>query len=312
MKVLVTGGAGFIGSHLAERLVELGNEVVVIDNLSVSDCNIPILKNLGVSINICDISKFEEIESLFKGVDIVFHLAAMNRAQRSIENPLLANEYNITGTLNVLEAAKRAGVSRFVNISSSSVYTGVRDRLLSEDMPLSPPHPYGVGKLAGEHYARIYYELYHLPFVTLRYFSVYGPRQLGDIDKAGVIAKFIHSAFSNKPLTIYGNGEQKRNFTYVSDVVDLTIKASETKDATGNVFNLANPQEVSVNYLAGLIKKILGKDLKIEYLPPILGDCERNPADISRLKEILGFSPKIDFEEGIRRTIDWYVEKLKI
>ncbi|MEW6104045.1 MAG: NAD-dependent epimerase/dehydratase family protein [bacterium] len=312
MKVLVTGGAGFIGSHLVEGLVSSGCDVIVIDNLSVSDCNISILKNLGASINICNIANFDEIKGLFKGVDKVFHLAAMNRAQRSIENPLLANEYNITGTLNVLEASKRAGVSMFINVSSSSVYAGVRDRLLSEDMPLLPPHPYGVGKLAGEHYARIYYELYGMQYVTLRYFSVYGPRQLGDIDKAGVIAKFIHSAFSNKPLTIYGNGEQKRNFTYVSDVCSLTIKAGETKEAIGKVINLANPNEVSVNYLADVIKKILGRNLKVEYLPPISGDPKRNPADISRLKEIFGFSPKVDFREGIEKTIDWYVEKLKI
>ncbi len=308
MKTLVTGGAGFIGSHLVERLVELGHSVVVIDNLSVSDCNIPILKNLGVSCNICDISKFDEIRRLFKGIDIVFHLAAMNRAQRSIENPLLANEHNITGTLNVLEASKLFGVSRVINISSSSVYAAVRDKLLSEDMPLSPPHPYGVGKLAGEHYAKIYYELYGLAFTTLRYFSVYGPRQLGDIDKAGVIAKFIHCAFSNKPLTVYGDGKQKRNFTYVSDVVDLTIKAAETDNAIGKTINLANPHEVSINYLVGVIKKILDHDVNIEYLPPIVGDPERNPANISLLKEIFGISLKIDFEEGIKKTVEWYLK----
>ncbi|MEW6482706.1 MAG: NAD-dependent epimerase/dehydratase family protein, partial [bacterium] len=206
---------------------------------------------------------------------------------------------------------RRAGISRFINISSSSIYAGVRDRLLSEDMPLSPPHPYGVGKLAGEHYARIYYELYGLPFVTLRYFSVYGPRQLGDIDKAGVIAKFIYCAFSYKPLTIYGNGEQKRNFTYVSDVTDLTIKASEVDSAIGKTINLANPNEVSINYLVEIIKKILGEELKIEYLPPIKGDPPRNPADISRLKEVLGASLKVNFEEGIRRTIDWYQSTIR-
>lgn len=311
MKALVTGGAGFIGSHLAERLVELGHNVIVIDNLSVSDCNIPLLKKLGVDIKICDISKFDEIKGFFKGCDIVFHLAAMNRAQRSIENPLLANEYNITGTLNVLEASKNAQVSKVINISSSSVYGAVRERLLSEDMALYPCHPYGVSKLAGEHYTRIYYELYGLQCVTLRYFSVYGPRQLGHIDKAGVIAKFIHCAFSDKPITIYGTGEQKRNFTYVSDVVSLTIKAAETDAAIGKVINIANPNEVSINYLVEVIKGILKKPLKIEYLPPISSDPPRNPADISMLSKILKSSLKIDFEEGIKKTIDWYKETFK-
>ncbi|HAW49426.1 TPA: hypothetical protein DCX16_00510 [bacterium] len=309
MKVLVTGGCGFIGSHLVERLIELGNNVVAIDNLSVSDCNVSSLKKLSACIYPYDISDYNSISSLFDGVDMVFHLAAMNRAQRSIKNPLLANASNITGTLNVLEASCKAGVSKFVNISSSSVYAGVRDRLLSEDMLLSPPHPYGVGKLAGEHYARIYWELYKLPTTTLRYFSVYGPRQLGDIENAGVIAKFIHCAFSGKPLTVYGDGEQKRNFTYVSDVVDITIKAGLVNKTIGNIINVANSREVSVNYLISIIKKFIKRDIDVEYLPRIQGDPERNPADITKAKEILEFSPKVDFEEGIQKTIEWYKEE---
>ncbi|MDI6752204.1 MAG: GDP-mannose 4,6-dehydratase [bacterium] len=306
MNCLVTGGAGFIGTNLVEELVRKGNRVRVIDNLSVSDCNVGFLKGIGADLMVEDIANYEGIRGLFEAIDVVFHLAAMNRAQRSIEDPLAANSANITGTLNVLEASRRMGVKRFINISSSSVYAGVRDGLLSEDMPLAPPHPYGVGKLAGEHYVRIYHQLYNLSTVTLRYFSVYGPRQLGDIEKAGVIARFIHLASSGKPLEIYGDGEQQRNFTYISDVVQLTIKSSDQAKAVGEIINVANPKEVSVNYLSAVVEKVIGKPLEKRYLQKLSGDPERNPADVSKADKLLGFIPKIDFQEGIEKTVEWY------
>ncbi|MFH0775871.1 MAG: NAD-dependent epimerase/dehydratase family protein [bacterium] len=306
MNCLVTGGAGFIGTNLVEELVKQGHKVRVIDNLSVSSSNVGFLKEIGADLQVEDIADYERIQGLFEGIDVVFHLAAMNRAQRSIEYPLAANAANITGTLNTLEASRRSGVKRFINISSSSVYAGVRDGLLSEDMPLAPPHPYGVGKLAGEHYARIYHELYGLPTVTLRYFSVYGPRQLGDIEKAGVIAKFIHLASQEKPLEIYGDGEQQRNFTYISDVVKLTIKSSEVPNAVGEVINVANPNEVSVHYLADAVEKVMKKPLERNYLPGLVGDPKRNPADVSKADKLLEFVPEVSFSEGIEKTVEWY------
>ncbi len=308
--ILVTGGAGFIGTNLVEKLCKKGHFVKVIDNLSVSNINLGCLKELGVEIFEKDIGDFREIESLFKGIDTVYHLAAMNRAQRSIENPLLANKSNITGTLNVLESSRKAGVEKFVNISSSSVYAGVRNRPLKETDLLFPPHPYGVGKLCGEHYARLYYTIYGLKTVTLRYFSVYGPRQLGGIEKAGVVAKFIHRILKGIPIEIYGNGEQKRNFTFVDDVVDYTIKAAEAKEAVGEIFNIANENEITVNQVAEIIQKVSKKDARIFYTKSLIGDPARNPADITKAKSLLKIEPKWDFEKGIEKTIEWHKAKV--
>lgn len=308
MHYLITGGAGFIGTNLCEELITRGHQVSVIDSLCISEVNVPFLKEKGVTLYIEDIANFEAIEKCFAGVDVVVHLAAMNRAQRSIEMPLEANEVNITGTLNCLEAARRAGVQRFVNISSSSVYVNQRDVLLEEDMPLAPPHPYGVGKLAGEHYARIYKELYDLNTVSLRFFSVYGPRQLGDIDKAGVVAKFIHHAMSGLPLEIYGDGSQLRNFSYVSDVVECVIRATEKPEAIGEVINVANEREVDVNYLAEVVKEVTGKEITIEHTPALKGDPSRNPASTKKCERLVGFTPQATFEEGVKKTFDWYVQ----
>ncbi|USN91828.1 MAG: NAD-dependent epimerase/dehydratase family protein [Candidatus Nomurabacteria bacterium] len=306
MHYLVTGGAGFIGTNLCEELVRKENKVSVIDNLCISNTNVPFLTDIGVILYKKDIINFEDIKTCFKGVDVVVHLAAMNRAQRSIEMPLEANEVNIKGTLNCLESARQHGVKRFVNISSSSVYANQRDVLLQEDMPLAPPHPYGVGKLAGEHYARIYNELYGLKTVSLRFFSVYGPRQLGSIDKAGVVAKFIHHAMKDLPLEIYGDGTQLRNFSYVSDVVRCVLKACEKDEAVGEIINVANEREVDVNYLASVVKKVVGKEVEIKHTTALKGDPSRNPADTKKCEKLLSFTPGLSFEEGVEKTYEWY------
>jgi len=306
MNVLVTGGAGFIGINLVEELVKLGFNVKVIDNLSISNANVEHLNELGVEFYEKDIGNYDEIKDLFKGVDCVYHLAAMNRAQKSIENPLKANKVNLTGTLNVLEASRQAKVKKFVNISSSSVYKRKEDIPLKEEDELRPPHPYGVGKLAGEHYCRVYYEIYGLPVVTLRYFSIYGPGQLGNIDKAGVVAKFIYHVFNDKPIEIYGYGEQKRNFTYVGDAIKLTIKAAQSEAAVGKVFNVANETEVSINELAKIIESVTGKKPKITHTDPIIGDPKSNPANIELAKRVLGYHPSTSFEDGIKKTVEWF------
>lgn len=306
MRYLITGGAGFIGTNLCELLVREGHEVVVIDNLSVSDVNVPYLEELGVALHTMSIVDFEAISPLFHGVDHVIHLAAMNRAQRSVEDPLGANAVNIDGTLFCLEAAKRADVKRFINVSSSSVYAYAGNSLLTEDMPLAPPHPYGIGKLAGEHYTRVYHELYELETTSLRFFSVYGPRQLGSIEKAGVVAKFIHHAANNTPLEIYGDGTKMRNFSYVTDVIACVMRAVTESKAVGETINVANPREVTVEYLATTVQSVTGTTAPIVHTNSLKGDPERNPADTSKCTRILGYEPTISFEEGIRLTYDWY------
>lgn len=308
MKYLVTGGAGFIGTNVCELLVKRGHKVSVVDNLSITDKNVSSLQEMGVSVHQADIIHFRDIESLFRGVDVVVHLAAMNRAQRSIEMPLEANEVNITGTLNCLEAARMYNVKRFVNVSSSSVYANQRDVLLSEDMPVSPPHPYGVGKLCGEHYSRIYNEIYNLPTVSLRFFSVYGPRQMGSIDKAGVVAKFIHQAMTGAPIEIYGDGMQMRNFSYVSDVAECVLRASQSDGVVGEVINVANPVEVTVNYLVDLVKTTTGKDVPVYHRDVLVGDPSRNPASVKKCEALLGYTPAVSFEDGVKKTYEWYIQ----
>ncbi len=210
----MTGGAGFIGSHLSERLASLGNEVAIIDNLSTGKQNIDTLSSLGIKIYQSDITNLSEIEEYFKDVDIVFHLAAMNRAQRSILDPLLSNRINVTGTLNCLKLAKDNGIEKFVFSSSSSVYDGSVNQKLKEGMSLKPLHPYGVGKLAAEHYCRIFHEIFNLNTIILRYFSVYGPRQRGDIEHAGVIAKFIDLSLQGHELPITPRNTRSRRVCY--------------------------------------------------------------------------------------------------
>jgi len=306
MKILITGGAGFIGSNLVEELAkDKNNSIVVIDNLSVTDLNLPLLRKWGVEFYKKDIGDFDDIKDIFIGVDTVFHLAEMNRTKKSIQNPIEANRVNIDGTLNCLESAKLARVKKFVFVSSSSVYAGQRDKLLTEEMPLSPLHPYGVGKLAGEHYARIYYSLYNLKTVTLRFFSVYGPRQLGDIDNAAVVPKFINAIMSGETVEVYGDGQQSRNFTYVKDVVDCVIKMSRTEKAVGEIFNVASDEEISVNQLLVEIERSLGKKPVVRYVPALKGDPARNPADISKVRDVVGWVPKVKVSEGIKETISF-------
>jgi UDP-glucose 4-epimerase len=305
-KILVTGGAGFIGSNLCIALAARGEQVVALDNLSVSESNLPILKEHGVEFVKADIADYEEMEKHFKGVDIVYHVAAMNRAQRSIEDPRAANAANITGTLNVLEAMRKHSVTRIIFVSSSSVYAG-REAALKEDAPVAPPHPYGVGKLAGEHYVRIYGDLFDVRWTTLRFFSVYGPHQLGNIDKAGVIAKFIYQAFNGKPLSVYGDGSSLRNFTYVGDVVRCLLLALDKPQAQGNIINVANAREVSVNEIADAVQRITGKNVGVVHEPALKGDPPRNLPDTNKAKQLLGYEAEVSIEEGVAKTVAWYL-----
>ncbi len=265
---VVTGGAGFIGSSLVEELILNGANVKIIDNLSMGKQNVKLLTKIGAEIFESDICNYEEIKNLFNDVDYVFHLAAMNRAQRSISDPIKSNDINVNGTLNCLHLSHINKVKKFIFVSSSSVYKGVENKALKEGMFLEPLHPYGIGKLTGEHYCRIYNDLFNLDTIVLRYFSVYGHRQRGDIEHAGVIAKFFLQAKQNKDITIYGDGSQRRNFSMVLDVVKGTLLGAVKDEAIGEIINIASEKEYTVKEIAENIIKMTNSKSKILYLEP--------------------------------------------
>jgi len=297
---LVTGGAGFIGSSLVEELIANGAIVKIIDNLSVTKEHVDFLSKLGADIFEKDICNYEEIKELFQEIDYVFHLAAMNRAQRSINDPIKSNDINVNGTLNCLHLSHLNNVKKFIFVSSSSVYKGVENESLKEGMFLEPLHPYGIGKLTGEHYCRIYNDLFNLDTIVLRYFSVYGPRQKGDIEHAGVIAKFFLQAKENSDITIYGNGEQRRNFSMVLDVVKGTLLGAIKEKAIGQIINIASEKEYTVKEIAESIIKITNSKSKIVFLDPLKGDPMRNKADVSKADKILDFKAKYNLQKGLK------------
>jgi nucleoside-diphosphate-sugar epimerase len=306
IKSLVTGGAGFIGSHLVDRLLELGHEVIVIDDFSSGKKeNLEHHKNnLNLQIfakNICD----KDIEGLFKDVSIVFHVAAIPRVQFSIEFPEKTNEANINGTLNILELAKKAGVKRFVYSASSSAYGNQEKLPLIETMNPNPMSPYALQKLVGEYYCKLYNLLFGMETICLRYFNVYGPRQDPSGGYACLIPKSINLILQGKSPEIYGNGEQTRDFTYVKDVVEANISAATTNNekSFGEIFNVGNNHNLSVNQVVKYI--IRDKNIKPEYKPPVI-EPKNTLADISKIKNILEWRPKFNFEDGIKETVDWF------
>lgn len=303
MKVLVTGGAGFIGSHLTEALLAKGLDVVVLDNLSVGRQNVPLLERKGARVVAGDIRDYALVEKTVDGCDSVFHLAAMNRAQRSIQNPLEANAVNVDGTLNLLEASRKKNVKKFVFASSSSVYGG-SEKPCKEDQKLHPLHPYGVGKAAGEEYCRVYNNLYGLKTTSLRYVSVYGPRQRADIDYAAVVPKFARAILARAPLTIYGDGMQSRQFTFVRDTVNATLLAWKSARAWGETFNIASGEETSVNEIVKTLERLTGLKASMKHAAPLAGDPKRNPIDVSKAKRLLGFKTKYSFEKGLAEMLE--------
>lgn len=320
---LVTGGAGFIGSHLAEELARRGYHVIIFDDLSTGKMeNIKTLINSsrispnpvnsknstnsmnsmtqGVDFIEGSITKLPLLQEIFQGVDYVFHLAAIPSVPRSIENPLASHEVNTTGTLNVLLAARDNSVKKVIYASSSSVYGDIPTLPKKEDLPPNPQSPYAVSKLCSEYYCQAFYQVYGLPTVCLRYFNVYGPRQDPNSPYAAVIPIFIKRLSEGNPPTVFGDGEQSRDFTFVKDAVEATILAAES-DATG-VFNIGTGQRVTINNLARLVTKLTGKDIKPIYQEPRPGDIRHSLADISKAKEF-GYNPRYSLEEGLRQTI---------
>jgi UDP-glucose 4-epimerase len=300
-KILVTGGAGFIGSHLVDALIVKGYKVIIIDDLSLGFKENINKKAKFYKVDICS-SKIYEIFKKEKP-DVVFHLAAIPRVPVSVQDPVLTTKVNILGTVNVFKTAIDSSVEKIIFASSSSVYGDQKKLPLKENMIPNPISPYALQKYTGEQFAKIFTNLFKVPIVSLRYFNVYGPRINFNSEYSLVIGKFLKLKKEGKPLTIYGNGNQTRGFCYVADVVGANILAMESKKIKGGeVINIGSEKSYSINYLA----KLIGG--KVKYLPPRPGDVLHTKADINLAKKLLGWQPKISFEEGIKKTIEYFEE----
>lgn len=303
---LVTGGAGFIGSNIVIRLVKMGEKVRVIDNFCEGKReNLEEVEN-EIELIEGDIRDRKILSDCMKGIDYVLHQAALRSVPRSVDDPLSTNEVNITGTLNVLLAAKEANVKRVVFASSSSVYGDTEKFPQSEDDIPSPVSPYAASKIAGEYYCKIFSKIYNLETVSLRYFNVFGPKQDPASEYAAVIPRFILSALQDKELEIHGDGLQSRDFTYVDNVVEANILAATTPGISGEVFNIACGNSYSIIDIKNTIEKILNKNLRYYHTPPRKGDVRKTHADITKSKKMLGLKQKIDFKEGLERTIEFF------
>jgi len=300
-RVAITGGAGFIGSNLACELAT-DNTVIIVDDLSTGRIeNIAgLIAKENVTLMQGSILDLHLLTEVFNGIDFVFHQAAIPSVPRSIEDPLSANEVNITGTLNVLIAAKDNNVKKVIFASSSSVYGNTSTLPKVEDMTPNPQSPYALTKLVGEYYCQIFHEIYHLPTICLRYFNIYGPRQDPNSQYAAVIPRFIFMASQSKSPTIYGDGRQTRDFTFIRDAIQANIVAAKS-NATG-IFNVGTGSNTCINRLAEAIITIMGKDLRPIYQNARAGDIRNSLADISRAKAI-GYEPRHSLEDGLGETI---------
>ncbi len=302
--ILLTGAAGFIGSNFLEGIIKKGVDVICVDNLSSGS-----LSNISAYLSQKNIKFFkldireEKIKELVKDVDIIVHFAAIVSVQRSIKNPSETNDVNVNGTLNILNAAIRSDVKKIIFASSSAIY-GDRRPPLSEEDPSNPKSPYAVSKLACEQYLKVFYELYGLESVVLRYFNVYGPKQ-GINEYAAVIPKFIMQAMKNKAITIYGDGLQTRDFIFVKDAVNACMLAIE-KSKGFDIFNIATGKPTRIIDLAKLIKNLLNSESEIVHLPPREGEIRHSFANVDKARDKLGFEPKYELTEGLKETISWF------
>ncbi|MBV8256976.1 MAG: NAD-dependent epimerase/dehydratase family protein [Actinobacteria bacterium] len=303
-RVLVTGGGGFIGANLVRGLLEQGDEVRVLDNFSTG--NRQNLAGLDVEIVEGELRSYERVHNAVRGVELVYHLGALGSVPRSVQDPLTSSAVNVEGTLNVLLAARDEGVRRVVFSSSSSVYGNSGELPRTEAMPADPISPYGVAKLAAERYCVSFSRVYHgFETVVLRYFNVFGPRQSPFSQYAAVVPLFVTAIRDGRPVTIFGDGEQSRDFTYVGNVVEATMLAGRADGASGQIFNIAAGSPGSVNQLADSIGRILGKPVEKRFEPPRPGDVRDSWADVSFAEQVLGYRASVDLEEGLRRTIEF-------
>jgi UDP-glucose 4-epimerase len=309
-KFLVTGGAGFIGSNICNKLVSQGCFVRVIDNLLT-----------GKKSNLASISdKIEFIEAdmgnpdaarqVMKGIDVVLHQGALPSVPRSVDDPALTHRHCVDATFALLLAARDAKIKRFVYAASSSAYGDTPILPKVETMPVNPLSPYAAAKLMGEYYCSVFYKVFGLETIALRYFNVFGPHQDPTSQYAAAIPAFVTSILKDKPPTIYGDGEQSRDFTYVDNVVEANLLAARTKQTKGEVVNVACGEAITVNAIIDMINKIVGKNVKPAYVPSRKGDVKHSLADITAAKKLIGFKPVVSFKDGLKKAIDWYRDNL--
>jgi UDP-N-acetylglucosamine/UDP-N-acetyl-alpha-D-glucosaminouronate 4-epimerase len=306
MRYLVTGGAGFIGSNIVDELLRRGHQVTVLDdfssgkeeNLAAVQPKIRLIRG-----SICDLDTAHEA---CKGADYVLHLAARTSVPRSVVDPIETNKINIDGSLNVLVAARDAKVRRVVYAASSAAYGETPTLPKVETMPPQPISPYGVTKLVGEMYAQVFGRAYGLENASIRYFNVFGPRQDPTSQYSGVLSRFMLAIIEDASPAVYGDGEQSRDFTYVDNVVDISLRACEAPNASGKVFNGGTGVRITLNDVLKSLEEITGKTVKAKYDPPRTGDILHSQANIELARKILGYQPRVDFKEGLRRTWQWY------
>lgn len=308
MKYLVTGGAGFIGSNIIKKLLDCGESVRVVDNFSTGRReNIEeFFNNSNFEFIEGDLTNLDIAKNSVNGIDFVLHEAAVPSVLRSIEDPLKSNNANITATLNLLIAARDEKVKKFVYASSSSIYGDNPELPKREDFPIRPISPYALTKYAGERYCQIFWQIYKLPTISLRYFNVFGPKQDPNSQYAAVIPKFIIAFLKGEKPIIYGDGDQSRDFTFVENVVEANLLAVNAKEGGGEVFNIACGGEINLNQLISYLKELINKDIEPDYQEQRQGDILHSKADISKAQNILGYSPKVVFKEGLVKTIEWF------
>lgn len=309
-KFLVTGGAGFIGSNICKRLVSQGCFVRVVDNLITGKKS-----NLAEVIDKiefvqADMGDSEVAQSAMKNIDVVLHQGALPSVPVSVDNPAATHRHCVDATFTLLLAARDAGIKRFVYAASSSAYGDAPTSPKVETMPASPLSPYAVAKLTGEYYCSVFCRIFGLETISLRYFNVFGPQQDPTSQYAAAIPAFVTSILKGQPPTVYGDGEQSRDFTYIDNVIDANLLAARAKRTNGEVINIACGRAVTVNEIIDMINKLLGKNIKPRYAAPRPGDVKHSLADITAAKKLIGFTPSIQFEDGLRKAINWYRDNL--
>lgn len=304
---LITGGAGFVGSHIATALVDSGARVRVVDNLSTG--YVKNLKHIESKIDFIEgsVADATTLRRALTDVELVFHQAAIPSVPRSVDRPVESHDASVNATFALLLAARDQKVRRVIYAASSSAYGDQPELPKREDMRPAPLSPYAVGKLVGEYYGQVFTNVYGLETVSLRYFNVFGPRQDPGSQYSGVISRFMSALVNGDQPVIYGDGGQSRDFTFVSNVVDANLRAAESPDASGKVMNIANGRQVTLNELLEIMKKVTGKPaVSARYEPVRVGDVRHSLADISRARSVLGYEPTVGLEEGLRLTFDWW------